>query len=235
MVRPVLLLAWIVPFVVAAAPQDKTPTITVVGEGVVRARPDMAVVSIGVVTEAPRAADALSQNSRAMSDTIATAKEGGIAPRDIETDHISLNPQYSYPKPGAREVRTLTGYEASNGVTIRVRAFDKLGELLDRLVSSGANRIRGIALTLADPEPLQDGARAEAMKNARRKAELLADAAGVRIVRLFSATEQYTQPPRPMMRMAASAPAAERAAVPVEAGEQEIHARVSAVFEIAPK
>jgi len=218
----------------AAAQEKSMPTITVTGEGLATAPPDMAVVTVGVVSQAPRAADALAQNSRAMSGAIAAAKEAGIEARDIETSQISLRPQYSYPGQGSREAPKLVAYEASNNVSIRVRAFDKLGGLLDRLVTSGANQIRGVELTLAEPGPLRDEARAAAMKDALRKAEILADAAGVRIVRLFSASEDFAEPPRPMMRMSADAAAA-RAPVPVEAGEQEIRGRVTAVFEIAPK
>jgi uncharacterized protein len=230
--------AFLVVFFAAAAPlaasaQERTmPTISVVGEGVATARPDMAIVSIGVVSQAPRAADALAQNSKLMTEVIAAVKTAGIEARDIETSQISLQPQYSYPQQGSREAPKLVAYQASNTLSIRVRAFDKLGGLLDRLVTSGANQIRSVELTVAEPGPLRDQARAAAMKDAMRKAQQLADAAGVRIVRLFSASEDVSDPPRPLMRMSAEAA---RAPAPVEAGEQEIRGRVSAVFEIAPK
>jgi uncharacterized protein YggE len=226
-----LLLAVALP---AAAQEKSMPSITVVGEGMIAARPDIAVVSLGVVSQATRAADALEQNSKAMTSVIASVKDAGIEARDIETSQIGLRPQYSYPPQGTREAPKLVSYEASNSVSIRVRAFDRLGGLLDRLVVSGANQIRNVELTIAEPGPLRDKARALAMKDALRRAEILADAAGVRIVRLFSASEEFSEPPRPMtMRM--SADSAARAPVPIEAGEQEIRVRVTAVFEIAPK
>ncbi len=219
----------------AAVAQEKSiPTITVTGEGLATARPDMAIVTIGVVTRAPTAAEAIAQNSRAMTTVSGAAKQSGIEARDIETSRISLQPQYSYPGQGSREAPKLVGYEASNSVSIRVRVLEKLGGLLDQLVTSGANQIRGIELTLAEPGPLRDSARVAAMKDAIRKAQMLAEAAGVRIARLFSATEDFFDPPRPMLRMSADAAAA-RAPVPVEAGEQEVRGRVTAVFEIAPK
>jgi uncharacterized protein YggE len=226
-------LLFVTPF--AANAQEKSmPTISVVGEGLAAARPDMAVISVGVVAQAPRARDALAQNSKSMTDVIANVKGAGIEARDIETSQISLRPQYSYPGQGSREAPKLVGYEASNNLSIRVRSFDKLGGLLDSLVTSGANQIRGVELTIAETGPLRDQARFAAMKDAIRKAEILADAAGVRIVRLFSAAEEVADAPRPIaMRMTADA--AQRAPVPVEAGEQEIRARVTAIFEIAPK
>ena len=234
-----ILVAFVLPFLFIApfsakAQEKSMPTISVVGEGLATARPDMAVVSVGVVSQAPRARDALAQNSRLMSEVIATAKAADIEARDIETSQISLRPQYSYPAQGSREAPKLVAYEASNSVSIRVRSFDKLGGLLDNLVTSGANQIRAVELTLAEPGPLRDEARAAAMKDALRKAQILADAAGVRIVRLFSALEDVPDAPRPVaMRM--SADAAARPPVPIEAGEQEIRGRVTAVFEIAPK
>jgi uncharacterized protein YggE len=219
----------------ALAQEKNMPTITVVGEGIATARPDMGVVTVGVVTQAPRARDALAQNSKSMGDVIAAVKETGIESRDIETSQISLQPQYSYPQGGTREPPKLVAYQASNNVTIRVRDLDKLGTLLDRLVTSGANQIRGVELTVAEPGPLRDTARAAAMKDAARKAGILADAAGVRIVRVFSIIEDVPDAPRPIaLRMSAEA-AGGRPAVPIEAGEQEIRGRVTAVFEIAPK
>src|SRR5690606_36519710 len=134
------------------------------------------------------------------------AKSAGIEPRDIATSRVSLQPQYSHPGQGTRDAPKVVAYQASNDVSIRVRSFDKLGGLLDDLVTSGANQIRGVELTVADPSPLRDEARTAAMKDAIRKAEMLADAAGVRIVRLFSASENVANGPQPvMMRMAAEA------------------------------
>jgi hypothetical protein len=219
---------------VPAAAQEKTvPLLAVTGEATVTATPDMAVVSVGVVTQAPRAADALAQNSKAMSAAIAVVKESGIEPRDVETSQIALRPQYSYPPQGTREAPKLSAYEASNNLAIRVRELGRLGALLDRLVAAGANQIRGIELMLAKPEPLRDEARVAATKDAIRKAGVLAEAAGVRIVRILTIREEAREGPRPMMRMAAEAAA--RTSVPIEAGEQEVQGRVAVEFEIAPR
>jgi uncharacterized protein YggE len=218
----------------AAAQEKSMPSITVVGDGLATARPDMAVVGVGVVAQAARARDALAQNAKAMADVIAAAREAGIESKDLETSQISLQPQYSFPPQGSREAPKLVAYEASNTLSVRVRDLGKLGALLDRLVVVGANQIRGIELTVAEPGPLRDKAREAAMKDAARKAALLAEAAGVKIVRLFSVIDEPQGMPRPPMPMRMSADAA-RVAVPVEAGEQEIRGRVTAVFEIAPK
>jgi hypothetical protein len=229
-----VLLALALPLGLPAAGQEKPPsTLTVVGEGLAAARPDMATISIGVVTQARVAKDALAQNSRATADVIAAAKEAGIAARDLQTTRISVQPQYAQPAPGSREAPRIVGFEVRNSLSIRVRELDKLGALLDRLVVSGANQIGSIALSVAEPRPLLDQARAAAAKDAVRKAELYAEAAGVRIARLIALEEAGAEPPRPVMRLAAAAP--DRPPVPVEAGEQEFQARINATFEIAPK
>lgn len=221
-------------FVPAAAQEKSMPTLTVTGEGVASAQPDMAVVSVGVVTQATRAHDAMAQNSKSMGEVIAAVKEARIEARDIETSQISLRPQYSYPGQGSREAPRLVGYEATNNISVRVRDLAKLGSVLDRLVTVGANQIRSVELTVSEPGPLRDTARTAATKDAMRKANLLAEAAGVRIVRLFSLVEDVQEGPRPLaMRMQAEAAVARP--VPIEAGEQEIRTRVTAVFEIAPK
>ncbi|HEY7457875.1 MAG TPA: SIMPL domain-containing protein [Xanthobacteraceae bacterium] len=224
-----------VAFVHPVTAQEKAvPSLTVVGEGIATATPDLAIVNVGVVVQAPRAADALVQNSKSAAEVIAAVKEAGIAPRDIETSRVSLRPQYSQPSQGSREAPKIVGYEASNSLSIRVRVLDKVGAVLDRLVTVGANQIRGVELTIAEPGPLRDEARVAAMKDAMRKASMLADAADVRIVRLFSVIEDLREGPRPVA-LRTAAESAPRPAVPIEAGEQEIRGRVTAVFEIAPK
>ena len=92
----------------AFAQEKSVPTITVTGEGLVTARPDMAIVSVGVVTRAPTAAEAMAQNSKAMNGVLAAAKQAGIEARDLETSRLSLQPQYSYPGQGSREAPKTT-------------------------------------------------------------------------------------------------------------------------------
>jgi uncharacterized protein len=217
-----------------AAQEKAPPTITVVGAGIVAARPDLATVSVGVIIQARNAQDALAQNSKLTAELIAAARQAGIAQRDLETQRISLQPQYAQPPQGSREARRISGYEARNTLQVRVRDLDKLGALLDQLATSGANQIGGIALSVAEPRSFLDQARAAAVKDALRKAELFAEAAGLRVVRLLALEEVGAEVPRPLMRLAA-APPRDRIAVPIEAGEQEFRAGVNATFEVAPK
>lgn len=219
----------------AAAAQISTLSLN--GEGTALARPDLAVVSLGVTAQARTAKEAIAENSRLIAAVLAAAKEAAIESRDLQTARVSLSPQYSNPPPASREPRRIVGYDANNSLTIRVRDLEKLGNLLDRLVVAGATDIRGVTLTVAKPEPLLDEARAAALKDALRKAELYAAAGNLRIVRIVEIVEAGASAPVAQVRAyrtAAAAPAP-RPDVPVEAGEQTFTANVNVVFEIAPK
>ena len=114
-------------------------------------------------------------------------------------------------------------------VTVRVRALDQVGSVLDAAVTDGANTLNGISFGLADPVPATDEARKAAVADARRKAELYAAAAGVKVGKVLSISENggYAQP-----MMMAEAMAGKSAAVPVQAGELSVAASVNVTFEL---
>jgi hypothetical protein len=213
-----------------AAAQNETPlrTITVNGEGEVSAAPDMAVISIGVQTEADSAAEALRTNSAAMRATIDKLKELGVEDRDIQTSGLSINPRYDYERNRAKP--PIIGYTASNTVTVRLRDLDRAGAVIDQAVQSGANNLNGISFTFADPDPLYDAARRDAVADARAKAALLADAAGVELGRLLRIEGGYVNAPQPMVKMARME--ADASTVPLAAGESAVTANVTLVYEI---
>jgi len=162
-----------------------------------------------------------------MSATIAALKRAGVADRDIQTQSINLQPQYRY---GDNQPPVLTGYQANNRVSVRIRDMGGAGGIIDALVASGANQIDGPTLSVEHPEAALDEARTKALATARARADLYAKAAGLtvrRIVRI-SESEEARQPPRPMMMMAAK----RMDSTPVEAGEQELAINLSVVFEL---
>lgn len=209
--------------------------ISISGTGSVNAVPDIAHVTSGVVSEAKTARDALGANNADMARVIETLKAAGIEARDIATAGFNISPVYSSyrPKPGeeARPPRVV-GYRVSNAVNVRIRDLDKVGPVLDQLVSDGANTVDGIRFAIDDDAALLDEARKAAVADAMRKAKILTEAAGVRLGRIVSIGEnQFSRPPQPMLRMA-RAEAAMDAAVPVEAGEQTLRVEVSITWEI---
>ena len=202
--------------------------ITVQGVGQVDAAPDMATIQAGVTAQGDTAAEALNQTSAATANVLETLAEAGIEPRDVQTRGLSLNPLWTSRKAsGAPEI---AGYEARNTVMVRVRALDRLGVLLDAVVESGANQFHGLTFGVRNPKPLQDEARALAVKDALDRAALYAEAAGVALGDIVEISELGGGGgPRPMAieRMAVAD------SVPIAAGELTLSASVTVVFEIA--
>lgn len=209
-----------------------TPTLTVSGEGAVRAVPDIARIRIGVETEAETAAGALAANSEAAERMIETLKAAGIEARDIQTGRLNVEPRHAdmqRTKPG--EAPEVVGYRVVNEVGVTVRDLDRLGGALDRVVSAGANRVHGIGFGLEDDTAKADEARREAVADARRRAKVLAEAAGVQLGRILRINEGGGVV-RPMQGVAMMR--AEAMDVPVERGEVEVTAHATIVWEIAP-
>lgn len=198
----------------SAAAETAAPRIVVSGEGRVAAAPDMATITLGVQTQAPTAAEALAANSARLGAVLARLKATGIAERDLQTSGLSLGPQLDYSRDG--QPPRVLGYEVSNMLTVRVRDLDRLGAVLDQAVSDGANTFHGLSFGLADPAGAYDAARVKAVEEARRKAGMMAAAAGVGLGAVLEIGEQGgMMDPRPMYRMGA----ADAESVPVQGGE----------------
>lgn len=205
-------------------------TVTVSASGTVSAAPDEASIASGVTSEARTAREALSKNNEAMGKLIAEVKAQGIDGKDIQTTSFNVEPIYIYPKDGEQKPQ-ITGYRAQNMVSVRVRDLDKLGQVLDQLVTVGANQMNGIAFNVSKAETLKDEARKAAMANALRRAKLFASAAGAEVGEIVQISEDVVSPgPQPVFARA-RAMAAE-SAVPVERGEQDLEARVTATWRL---
>jgi uncharacterized protein YggE len=192
--------------------------------------PDVATVSAGVVTQAADAASAMRANAARMDRVIAALKRAGVADRDVKTSNISLQPQYRY---GQNVPPVITGYQASNTVTVRFRDIAKSGSILDALVATGANQINGPDLGLDDPSAALDEARVDAVAKARARAELYARAAGLKVKRILAITEGAPDLPRPMpVMMRAQAMVADAAESKILPGEQSLNVTVSVRFEL---
>lgn len=216
-----------------APAQPRIPTLTLTGEGSVEAKPELAIIQIGVAVTAKVAKDALAENSRLLAAALNAAKEAGIEPRDLQTSGLSLRPDIVRAEKWPH--REIVGYQVNNLVTMRVRDIGKLGGLLDKLVVLGINDIRNISFSVEKPAPLIEQARAAAVKDVMEKAQKFADAANLKIVRVLELGESGVEQPSPRPLVMARNAAAPRPDVPVEAGELVYRAQVHAVFEIAPK
>lgn len=203
-------------------------TVTVSASGSISAAPDEATISTGVTSEAKTARDALTKNTEAMKNVVDELKGQGVEPKDIQTTQFNIEPVYVYPKEG--QPPSVTGYRVNNMVGVRVRDLDKLGGVLDQLVTAGANQMNGITFDVSKAETLKDDARKAAMENAKRRAQLLATAAGAEVGEVLQISEETShQGPRPVV-FAKRAAMAE--SVPVERGEQELEARVTVTWKL---
>lgn len=223
-----LLLAALAP---AALPAQADPrTLTMGGQGEVKAAPDQVSVLAGVTTSAATAAAALSANTARMAGVFAALKKLGVAEKDIQTTNFSVAPQYAGGDNNAPP--RLTGYQVNNEVQLLLTDVTQLGAALDALVAAGANQMNGISFSIQDPAPLLARARADAVADAIARAQTYARAAGVTLGPIQSISEGGDTAPRPVLY----APMMLRAskAVPVAAGQQSVTANVTIVWALQP-
>jgi uncharacterized protein YggE len=200
-------------------------TITVTGTGTVQAVPDMATLTLGVTTQGDTAAVALAANSEAVAAVIARLTASGVEARDMQTSNLSINPNWT--SFDSSSSPTISGYVATNMLTVRVRVLEGLGDVLDAAVADGANTLNGLTFGMAAPEPALNEARKAAVADARAKAELLVAAAGQNLGRVVTITEggAWTDP-APMFRDSAAA------SPPVAGGEVAMTANVTIQYEM---
>lgn len=203
-------------------------TITVSATGTVEAEPDQARITSGVTTEAASAREALTANSAAMSKVITELKSKGIEAKDIQTASFNVEPVYDYSKDG--EPPKLRGYRVGNQVVVLVRDLGKFGEVLDEVISAGANQVQGLSFEVSKADALKDEARKEAVANALRRAKLLAAAAGAEVGEVRQISEEVSS--ETPVRFSAPRMAKAEMAVPIERGTSTLEARVTATWAL---
>ncbi len=205
------------------------PRITARGVGTVTSKPDLLSVVIGVQTQGSSAQQALQANNELATSTIAALKGAGVADADLRTSQLSVSPTYD------QNNGRISGYEVNNLVTATLRAIDqgdgeRAGAVIDAAgaAAGDAIRVQQLRFSLADDSAPRAQARADAVRKAAEQARQLAEAAGVTLGPIRSINETASNPPVPYERDAA----AQRAAVPIEPGTQELTVDVEIVYEI---
>lgn len=216
-------------FSVAAAPQAESRTISVRGEALLSLKPDLAIVTFGVISEAPKVAAALDANNQAMQKVFDSMKGLGIEDRDVRTSGFSVSPQYESGRVLQR-ARKIVGYSVQNRVTVRLRDLSKIGGFMTTVIDQGVNRFHGFQFTLEETPERLDQLRKVAVQDAMRKAKILADSAGVKLGKVLRITEgQFFRPgPRPLFAAQGKA----SSAVPIAPGESTLRVSVSVEFGI---
>ncbi|WP_316860250.1 SIMPL domain-containing protein [uncultured Cohaesibacter sp.] len=205
-------------------------TISITGSGIVKAEPDMAIVSAGVETRAKDAKAALSENNSKMAALMEALQEAGIDKKDIQTSNFNISPQLTYPKDQDRAPE-IVGYAVNNQITIQIRQFDKIGNVLTSLVNSGANDISSLRFDVSDKSELLDTARKAALADARHKAELYAKELGAEIhgLRSLSESSGFDSLAAPEMKRAMSI----SSDVPVAGGSVDLSISVNTTWILA--
>ena len=206
-------------------------TISVSGRGTVSLVPDIVSLSIGVQTEGAVAADAVAANTARSEQVIEALGEFGVDSRDISTTNFSVFPIQNRGPNG--EVINTT-FRVQNTVNVTVRDLDNLGGILDAVVTAGANTISGIRFEANDISRrlAHDEALTDALVDARRQADLLADAAGVRVVDVLSISVSTFGEPLALVQTRALGGFG-GGDVPISPGELDLTVEIFVVFEIA--
>lgn len=210
------------------------PILTVSGTGQARVAPDQATVRLGVLAQGATAREAQTQVNRSAQAVLDAIRKVGIPAERIQTTGLSLNPQYAETRPG--QGPRVTGYQASNSVTVLVEDLSKVGPVIDAGLTSGANTLDGVDFGLRNDATARAAALTDAVQSARVKAEALARALRVKLVEIVEVGEggiSLSPPPSPFrgrVGMAAEA----MVATPVSSGEVGVEASVTVRWRIAP-
>ena len=240
-----------------AVPYDGPSGIWVSGKGSASGAPDLAVISLGVESVEETAAAARANAAAAMQDVMTVLTEAEVADSDIQTRHFNIRARYqgveiercedSDSEEGNKEKSAgescftiwenrLTGYSVSNQVSVKVRDLDNAGAIIDKVTDAAGDlvRINGISFNLEDPQELQDQARANAIADLKRKAEMLAELSGVKLGRLVYLNEGAAYvPPQQLYARAESASDDSGVSTIISGGELQFTATLQAVFLIA--
>ena len=207
------------------------PAISVTGEANVSVPPDQVQIDAGVTADAKTAREASDAMNAAMGKVLLALKGAGIDEKDYQTSRLSLQPQFATSPRAAERTAGIVSFRASNRVTVKIRDVTKVANVIDVLVSAGANDIGGISFTVTQASKHLDEAREKAIADARRKAEIYARAVGVTLGEPISVEESGA--PSPIFRGKVAAPMA--AGAPVAQGEETLSVTVSVSWAIKPK
>jgi uncharacterized protein len=231
-IRAAALSAFFAGFAPAQSAPASPPRIVTSGEAQVRVTPDRATILVGVQTRGTTAAVAGASNARIQKAILDTLKAMGLAPDQLATQSYSVNPEMQYPPNGGQG--RVVGYTVSNVVRVELKRIDQVGPVVDASLAKGANQINSIQFSSSAASEARRTAMADAVRDARADADVLAKAAGGTVGSVIEITSS-APPVRPMyaevmMRSAAKADVA----TPIEPGEQVISANVSVIWQFIP-
>lgn len=217
-------------------------TITVVGNGEVFAKPDLALANFSVVTEAKTVTDALSENTKKMNAVIDFIKKQGVEEKDLKTTNFSIFPRYEfvsesrpdliYPSPLGK--RVLAGYEVQQSLEVKIRDMSKIGSIIEGASAAGANQLGNLQFTIDNEDNLKKEARQKAIEKAKDRAKELAGQLGIRLGKITDFTESGGGMPIFFMaeKSLGIGGGDEVPSPTIEPGENKIEVQVTVTYEI---
>jgi len=217
-------------------------TITVSDTGEIYAKPDLAITTFSVLTEAKTVARALGENTAKMNKVIDSMKAEGIKTADLKTTNFSIYPRYDWLKETACDLypcppegkRVLMGYEITQSLKVKIRDMEKIGDIIQKATDTGANEVGNLQFTIDNEDNLKKQARGQAIKKAREKARELASQLGVNLVKITNFNESFSTPRFYEYGYAMEKAMGEAApeAPQIETGENKISVSVTITYEI---
>jgi uncharacterized protein len=207
-------------------------TITVSGEGKVVVKPDIAEISISVISEDKTVSKVIKSNTDKMNGVIEKMKTLGIDEKDMTTSGYNLNPIYNYPE---NLPPVITGYSLNQTLALKIRNLDLVDDVISDATTAGANDVYGLTFKLDDDKEVMNQAREKAFAEAKAKADMMAKAAGVKLGDVYTFSEGYNNYyPTPYYAKAEMAYADSAGAVApnIQSGSQEYTVNVSITYEI---
>lgn len=207
-------------------------TLSLSATGSVNVAPDIAFLTAGVSTEGASAEAAMKANATAMNGVFGALEKAGIDKKDMQTSSFSVQPRYNYSSSGKTPPK-VSGYTASNQLSVKVSDLDTLGETIDALVAAGGNTFSGLRFSLEDEDAARDQARELAMREAIARAELYAASTGFEVARIVTISESGGAAPQPLAMVQTRALTSAEA-TPIASGEVGYSVTVNVTFELRP-
>ncbi len=209
-------------------PENYPREITISAQGKTFVKPDIAVVNLGVITEGMKIKDITKENMEKMNAVLTEVKNLGIEEKDIQTTKYDLSPRYEYLEKGERVFK---GYTITQSARVKIRNFEKIGDVLDKASEKGANSISDLQFTIEEPEKVSEVARKEAIEKAKAKAVQVASQSGLKLVKLINVYENYSPIAAQYKEMGLGG--GEIAAAPtIQPGEEEVTVTVYLVYRV---
>ncbi len=230
-------------------PQNTPHEISVSGEGKAFGKPDIAMVRLGVHTQEMKSQDAVNKNNEKMNAVIKAIKDLGVADKDIQTTSYNLTPIYDYPRilspagslsSGVASApvyinggRVFSGYSLDQQISVKIRNFDKISDILDKATSNGATNVGDLQFTIDNPEKIQAEARAMAIAKAKEKLKDITGQSGLKVGKLVNLSEGYNNYPQPMYAQAAGMMKDSGSVAPqIQTGQQEVDSTVTLTYQV---